>query len=163
MNKVIIFITGLSGTGKSTILAQLSNRGYHTIDTDYNQLSIEVFNHERLETEWIWDEDKMKKVVNEHNEGILFVSGTVSNQGKFYPYFNEIIFLSAPLDILLERIRKRTTNEYGKSDSERKEIIDDYEQFGDIIEASSTRTIDTTKDISSIVDEIESLALELIK
>jgi len=153
----------MSGTGKSTLLKKLSQRGYNTIDTDYNQLSIEVFNHEQLEAEWIWDEDKINKVIDEHTEGILFISGTVSNQGKFYPYFNEIIYLSGPLNILLERIQKRTTNDYGKSDAERKEIINNFEQFGAVIKATSTRTIDTTRDISIIVDEIESLAKAFLK
>lgn len=40
------FITGMSGTGKSTILEMLSEKGYKTIDTDYNRFSIQVYNQE---------------------------------------------------------------------------------------------------------------------
>ena len=162
MNRAIIFITGMSGSGKSTILDALSKRSsYTTIDTDYDQLSIEVFNQELLETEWIWDEGKLGKIISEHKEGVLLLSGTVSNQGKFYSYFTEIIYLSAPLHILLERVQNRTTNDYGKSEAERNEIIANYEQFGEMIEAVSTRSIDATREISSIVDEIDSIAQAL--
>jgi dephospho-CoA kinase len=31
-----ILITGMSGAGKTTVLDELSRRGYRTIDTDYD-------------------------------------------------------------------------------------------------------------------------------
>lgn len=163
MSKAILFITGMSGTGKSTVLEKLSGRGYKTIDTDYDRLSIQSYNHDMQEHEWVWDEFKMKRILEEHAAGVLFISGTVSNQGKFYPYFDEIICLSAPADILMERVRNRTTNDYGKTDADRKEIMDNLERFGAIIEAGAGRRIDATRDIDSIADEIESLARDLLK
>jgi dephospho-CoA kinase len=30
-----VLVTGMSGTGKSTVLDELRRRGYHTVDTDY--------------------------------------------------------------------------------------------------------------------------------
>src|SRR5690554_971967 len=142
MSRSIIFITGMSGTGKSTILDKLSEKGYKTIDTDYNQFSIKVYNHEQLDYEWIWDTERIKKEIDEHTEGILFISGTVSNQGKFYSKFDEVIFLSAPLDLILQRVQERTTNNYGKSNTDRREIINNFQQFEAIIAASSTVSID---------------------
>jgi len=44
--------------------------------------------------------------------------GTVSNQGRFYPHFDAIALLSAA-DVLLGRIERRTTNDYGKTAEER--------------------------------------------
>ncbi|WP_078380555.1 AAA family ATPase [Sutcliffiella halmapala] len=162
MKKAIIFITGMSGTGKSAILEKLSNIGYQTIDTDYNQLSKKTMNQDGHESEWLWDEGKIIEIIHSHREGILFISGTVSNQGKFYRYFNEIIYLSAPLSTILDRIQTRTTNNYGKTDKERQEIIDNYHAFGSIIESSSTIKIDTTNDLETIVNEIETLAMKIL-
>ena len=34
--KAIILVTGMSGTGKSTVLVELARRGYRVIDTDYD-------------------------------------------------------------------------------------------------------------------------------
>jgi len=47
------------------------------------------------------------------------VSGCVSNQGRFYDRFDAVVLLTAPDDVILERITMRTTNEFGKDDVER--------------------------------------------
>ena len=52
-------------------------------------------------------------------DGTLYVSGTVSNQARFYPQFDAVVLISAPADVLLRRIESRTTNHYGKTDEER--------------------------------------------
>ena len=57
----------------------------------------------------------------------LYVSGTVSNQGRFYPRFDAVVLLSAPLDVLLQRVEERATNGYGKSAEERAQIIRNVE------------------------------------
>jgi len=36
LSKAIILVTGMSGTGKSAVLAELAHRGHQTIDTDYD-------------------------------------------------------------------------------------------------------------------------------
>lgn len=160
MEKAIIFITGMSGTGKSTILNYLSAKGHKTIDTDGNEeFEKPMFHQEERKVEWVWAEDKIQEMISVHTEGVLFLSGTVSNQGKFYPYFNEVLYLSAPTEIMLERIQKRTTNDFGKSEEERKKIVHDLEHYGSIIESSATQTIDTAKSLESTIDEIERIGL----
>lgn len=51
-----VLITGMSGTGKSTVIRELALRGYKAIDTDYDDLSVFVppSDHLRspLETGW---------------------------------------------------------------------------------------------------------------
>ncbi len=83
--KVIIMVTGMSGTGKSTDLAELARRGHRVIDTDYDGWS-----ENADDSGWLWREDRIDTLLNEHTEGTLFISGTVSNQGKFYPRFDAV-------------------------------------------------------------------------
>ena len=45
----------------------------------------------------------------------LYVSGAVSNQGRFYAQFDAVVLLSAPEDVLLRRLHERTTNDFGKA------------------------------------------------
>lgn len=158
MKRSIIFITGMSGSGKSTVLKELASKGYATIDTDNEGYCSYDYDERYQECGWLWKEDEIKGIVNNHLEGVLFISGTVSNQGKFYSYFNEIIYLSAPLSILLVRVQKRANNRYGQTDKERKTIQSDFEQFDAMIKASATTVIDATKDLEKVVEEVESIA-----
>ena len=106
----VVLITGMAGTGKSAALAELARRGHRVVDTDYGDWIEDV----RLpdgSVEPLWDEERIDALLSGHSDGALFVVGTVANQGKFYPRFDAVVLLSAPLDVILERVatRGRTT------------------------------------------------------
>ncbi|MDQ1123108.1 ATP-binding protein [Microbacterium trichothecenolyticum] len=46
-------------------------------------------------------------------EATVVVSGTSENQGDFYDRFEQVVLLSAPVEVLIERVRARTNNPYG--------------------------------------------------
>ncbi len=73
-----VLITGMSGTGKSTVIAKLAARGYKAIDTDYGDW------HEWVdvagERDWVWREDRIQQLLMTEDADVLFVSGTSSNQ-----------------------------------------------------------------------------------
>ena len=61
-----VLITGMSGTGKSTVISELAARGYRAVDADYGGLSELVSipatsDRSGLGTEqdWIWREDRI--------------------------------------------------------------------------------------------------------
>lgn len=56
---------------------------------------------------------------------MLFVSGCVANQGRFYPRFDAVVLLSAPAAVILEHVATRETNDFGKSVAERDRILRD--------------------------------------
>lgn len=133
----IIFLTGLSGVGTSSTLEQLETFGYDVVDTDYGY--IKHINEERF-----WDEEKIKQLLEKYSDSTLFISGCYSNQGKFYKHFDYVVLLKADLDVMLDRINKRTSHHYGKSPKERAEVIDSYENVLPLLEKSSDIIIDTT-------------------
>ena len=77
----MVFITGMSGTGKSSALAELARRGHRVVDTDFGGW-IEG------EPEPLWREDRIRELLDEHKDETLFVSGWVANQGAFYDCFD---------------------------------------------------------------------------
>ncbi len=140
----------MSGTGKSTALAELRRRGFEVVDTD-----------ERGWSEWsdredgyVWREDRIAKLLARDRDVTLYVSGTVSNQGRFYPQFDAVVLLSAPADVLLERIENRTTNEYGKAVEERDLILQHLAEVEPLLRATSTHELDAAQPIDDVVDQL---------
>jgi len=62
-----VLVTGMSGVGKSSLLQELSARGYRTVDTDYCDY------HESVEGEWLWREDRIAAMLDDDAPGPLFV------------------------------------------------------------------------------------------
>ena len=61
----------------------------------------------------------MTELLDSDDGRSLFVQGCVRNQSKFYDRFNAVVLLSAPAEVILDRVAYRTTNNYGKTSSER--------------------------------------------
>ena len=154
----VVLVTGMSGTGKSTLLAELSRRGHRVVDTDDGGWSEEV-PAAGGGREQLWREERIKELLDQHRDGTLFLSGCVANQGAFYPRFAAVVLLSAPADVLLQRIGSRTTNQFGKTDEERDRILGDLRAVEPLLRRTATAEIDTRRPVSDVADELESIAL----
>jgi broad-specificity NMP kinase len=152
-----VLVTGMSGTGKSTALAELARRGHRVVDTDYGDWSEDVPHPERG-SEQLWREDRIHALLAEPADGALFVSGTVANQGRFYPLFDAIVLLSVPEDVLLDRVASRSTNNFGKTDAERILILSDLHAVEPLLRARATAEIDTRRPVDEVADLLESIA-----
>jgi thymidylate kinase len=140
----------MSGTGKSTVLAELRRRGYEVVETD----EPEWMEWSNEDGGYVWREDRLAELLARGREGPLFVSGTVSNQGRFYPGFDAVVLLSAPLEVLLGRIEHRTTNDFGKTPAERERIRSDFAAFEHRMRATCTHELDATQPIENIVAQL---------
>jgi dephospho-CoA kinase len=152
----VVFVTGMSGTGKSAALGELARRGYRTVDTDYGGFS------EEAGGEQLWREERIAALLDDNPDGVLFLSGCVANQGAFYPRFDAVVLLSAPADVLLERIGARTTNPFGKTQADRKRILEDLATVEPLLRAGATAEIDTRAPLAEVVDELERIARTVV-
>jgi dephospho-CoA kinase len=142
-----VLVTGMSGVGKSTALAELARLGFDVVDTDESGWT--AWSDE--EGGYVWHEDRIGELLARTRTATLFVSGTVSNQGRFYPHFDAVVLLSAPVDVLLRRIRARRTNRYGKSDDERSEILKNLAEVEPLLRAACTHELDATCPLADVV------------
>ena len=145
-----ILVTGMSGTGKSTALAELAQRGFRVVDTDDPPWS------EWSESDggYVWREDLMADLLAGDVGPTLYVSGTVSNQGRFHDRFDAVVLLSAPADVLLERIASRTTNDYGKAPEERALILEHIAEIEPLLRAGCTHEIDAAQPLGYVVEQL---------
>lgn len=107
--------------------------------------------------DWIWREQAITDLLSSHGEGSLFVAGCKTNQGRFYPLFDQIVLLSAPVDVLLARIAARTTNPYGKRPEERAAVLHHLATVEPLLRATATVEIDATASIERVVQQLEEL------
>lgn len=139
-----VLLTGMSGAGKSTVLAAIARRGFKTVDTDYDGWELPGA---------VWDEPRMSALLAEH--GTVAVSGTVQNQGRFYDRFEHVIYLRVPLEVLLERVRSRTNNPYGKTAEQRADIAKYVAEVEPLILQGASLELDGLLSIPTLADHVE--------
>ena len=139
-------------------MAELARRGHRVVDTDYGGFSEEVPASDGREREQLWREDRIEALLDENDGGVLFISGCVANQGKFYPQFDAVVLLSTPLDVILERLAVRKTNDFGKTDAERDLIVQDLATFEQLLRTTSTAEVDTRAPLDEVADALERIA-----
>lgn len=105
-----VLITGMSATGKSSIVRKLAECGYKAIDTDWNPEWEEPLSPPRDGPGWIWREERIQELLDTEDADILFVSACVENHVKFYSQFDHIVLLSAPVQLTSKRLATRTTS-----------------------------------------------------
>jgi hypothetical protein len=155
-------VTGMSGTGKSSALIELGRRGYRVVDTDdpgwreyreYAESSDELHRGE-----WLWDEERIAGLLDSDDGRSLFVQGCVRNQSKFYGRFDAIVLLSAPAEVLLDRIARRANNDYGKTPVERAMILDDLGRVEPLLRESCTHELDASRPLADVVADLVAIA-----
>jgi dephospho-CoA kinase len=140
-----VLVTGMSGTGKSTVLEELRRRGYHTVDTDYGD----------WQQAGLWDASRMAELLAGHPD--VVVAGTAENQGEFYDRFQHVVLLSVPAGVILERVRHRTNNPYGKSSEQQAEILGYVETVEPLLRAGATLELDGRASVEELASVFESL------
>lgn len=157
-----ILVTGMSGTGKSSALAELGRRGYRVVDTDdpgwceYREFG--EFSDDVQSGEWLWVEERITWLLDSDDGRSLFVQGCVRNQSRFYHRFNAVVLLSAPADVILDRVARRTTNDYGKTPAERAMILDNLARVEPLLRASCTHELDAGRPLDDVVADLIAIA-----
>lgn len=136
----------MSGTGKSTLLHALAERGHRTVDTDYDGWTL---------ADGRWDAARMSGLLD--REPDVVIAGTVDNQGDFYDRFEHVVLLSAPLAILIERVSSRTANPYGRTAGEQEEIACYVQTVEPLLRKTATIELDAQASTSELADAVEGL------
>ena len=152
-----ILLTGMSGTGKSAVIAELAARGYKAVDADEGGLS-EIVSVPADELtgldpgqDWVWRADRIHALVSTEDSDVLFLAGCSPNQGTFSPWFDHIVLLTAPAETIVERLATRTTNPYGKRPEEVARVLALQETIEPLLRRSAGTVIDTSVPLDQVV------------
>lgn len=78
---------------------------------------------------------------------------------SFLPRSHHVVLLSAPRETLVERLRTRTTNPFGRLPEEPARVLDDLRDVEPLLRAVADHEIVTTAPLSEVVAETEGLVL----
>src|SRR5262245_24197908 len=155
-----VLITGMSGTGKSSVIQELVARGYRAYDLDTPEWSqwIDTDPSDMLTPtqgkDWVWREDRVRALLSQPENGTLFISGCAENMGQFFPLIDAVILLSAPVATIMERLRTRSPAGYGSVAEEQRRVTDLISTIEPLLRKSADHEIDTRRPIHATVDEI---------
>jgi dephospho-CoA kinase len=138
----------MSGTGKSSVIEALAARGYKAVDTDDGWCEPLPDGRQR------WREDAIERLLAVEDADVLFVARCEENQVRFQPQFNVIILLSAPVEVLAERLASRTGNPYGRTPGELRRVFDDLQAVEPLLRAVADHEIRTTMPLSDVVTTV---------
>ena len=72
-----VLVTGMSGTGKSSVVRALAARGYKVVDTD------DGWSEPLPDGRQQWREDAIDRLLDTEDADVLFVAGCEENQARF--------------------------------------------------------------------------------
>ncbi|MHB8658571.1 MAG: hypothetical protein ACYC91_11555 [Solirubrobacteraceae bacterium] len=105
----------------------------------------------------LWHLERIGGLLDRHQAGWLFIAGCVANQSALYDRFDAVVLLSAPVDVLLERVTERA-NPFGSSAEDRAKIASDLATYEPLLRAGADHEIVTTAPIAEVVSALEQVA-----
>ncbi len=163
-----IFITGVSGVGKSTLGLELIKRGVPCFDLDEVQDLCHWRNKKSGERakyttgigkdwleahEYICDKEKLEKILSKQKDDVA-VLGLALNQENFLSLFDKIFLLHCKEEVFLHRLNTREGNQFAKDKSDQEWLLSWYKGFEANALKQGAIAVNAGRSTSEIADEI---------
>jgi RNase adaptor protein for sRNA GlmZ degradation len=144
---VRVLLTGVSGTGKSTLVHELRRRGVVAYDADDDG-----FSEPRGSGRWGWRRELVADLLAGHTEGLLFFAGCSDEQADLP--FDYRVLLTAPEAVLVGRLRTRTSNAYGRTSEELAQVLGDRAEIEPLLRRAADLVLTSTASPARLADAV---------
>ena len=170
----LVYVTGVSGAGKSAVCDELCRRGYDAHDIDRDGIAVWVDRAsgevtptaaaaERSdrwleEREWRMVPARVEALAARGRDQLVFLCGSAANEPDLWPLFSTSIYLEVDDDTLRHRLTTRTSNDFGKVPGEFDAILAWNQILPELHRESGSEFVDSTRPLEQVVDEVLRIA-----
>ncbi|MFD6284778.1 hypothetical protein [Streptomyces sp. NPDC060205] len=165
----LVWVTGNSGTGKSTVGGVLRARGHVSLDADEDGFSRWI---DRATGEvvvdppdpvpegwlgrygWVIVRERVEALVEESRSRVAFLCGTAENEADVRDLFDLTVCLVIDEDTLRHRLATRTTNTFGRHPEELAAALKWNPLLQSIHEGRGSTVIDASRPLAEVVSDV---------
>ncbi len=168
---MLAFVTGISISGKSTMVTELSRRGYEAHDLEHNGMS--AWFHKQTGTrdaefgqvpertkawmdahEWRVSVDRVSAIAGRVGERIVFLCGGGANEQAVIELCDAVIWLQTDEATIRQRVTAPRDHTYGTKPHELIAIIEGNQRKEQYYRALGAMIIDARRPMSVVADDI---------
>jgi hypothetical protein len=173
----LVWVTGSSGVGKSTVCALLKSRGELAVDAD-----VEGFSHwvDRTSGQimtvppyptpggwldrfaWRISRAEVETLSTRTRDKTAFLCGAAENEAAVWDLFDHMVCIVADNDTLRDRLGTRATNPFGKHPEELAAALGWNEDVESTYRRLGATTIDGTQPPPEVADAILAAAAKIV-
>jgi broad-specificity NMP kinase len=165
-----ILITGVTGSGKSTVAKQLESIGCESHGIEdiegmfamYRKGTKEIFEDfdnsdpEKIRnSEWLCKIEQLRNLFASQKQDIAFYCGVASNMDDIFPLFDKVIVLKADSKVLHARLSTREgTDDMGGTETSRQAVLGWKDWWEETMQDKGAILLDANKSSKEIAQEI---------
>jgi shikimate kinase len=171
----LVYVTGMSGVGKSAVGQELRRRGLdaHDTDEDGNAAWVDVATG-TVESTWRSDDaawlathewrlapDRVAALAQRAADRLVVLCGAAANDAELWGHFQAVIYLEVDERTLRHRLATRTSNDFGKAPHELAAIIGWHRTHADAHRRTGAVVVDATRPLALVVDDVVAIVREV--
>jgi hypothetical protein len=172
----LVWVTGSSGVGKSTLCALLKSRGKQAVDADFegfshwvNRTSGQIVTDPPYPTPGGWlnrfawriSRAEVEALSTRMHDKTAFLCGSAENEVAVWDLFDHMVCLVAHNETLRDRLGTRTTNAFGKHPEELAAALGWNDDVESMYRQLGATIIDATQPPPEVADAILAAAAKL--
>jgi dephospho-CoA kinase len=175
---LVFLVTGPTGAGKSSVARRLRRRGYHALSLDSDPRLCawtDADGHRVVRPaepdlawlavhRWTWDGDRLDEIIADAARtrvDMLWLCGYAANALTLADRFDRIFLLDIDRDTMIRRLRRRQAgNDFGQTGETLSAASTYYREFMGPWRLHGAMTIDASRDLDRVVEELLLAALE---